>query len=63
VKPRSKFWTSAEIERLKKLAAEGASAARVAAALNRKMISVKLQAIKFEIRFPTLREQRKKAGA
>ena len=46
MKPLSRPWTPGEIERLKKLAADGASAARVAAALNRKIVSVKLQARK-----------------
>jgi hypothetical protein len=63
MKPLSKPWTDADNERLKQLTADGASAARVASALNRKIKSVTVQATKLGIRFPTVREQRKKLEA
>jgi hypothetical protein len=62
MKPRIKPWTDEEKERLKKFTADGATAARPAAALNRKIHSVQLQAAKLGVRFPTLTEQRKKMG-
>jgi hypothetical protein len=60
MKPIVQRWTDEENERLRRFAAEGASAARVAAALNRKINSVTLQASKLGFRFPTVREQRRK---
>ncbi len=60
MKPISKLWSDEEDERLKRFAADGASVARVAAALNRKIKSVTLRAAKLGVRFPTTREQRKK---
>ena len=60
--PRTKPWTQEENERLKRFAADGATAARAAAAMNRTIRSVQAQAKKLGIRFPTLIEQRKKLG-
>ena len=62
MRPRNKPWTKEEIERLKKFAAGGATAARAASALNRKIISIQTQAAKLGIRFPTVRELHKKPG-
>ena len=62
MKPLRKPWTDEDNERLKKLAADGATAARVAASLNRKIVNIRIQARKLGVQFPTLREQRKKLG-
>jgi hypothetical protein len=43
---QSRLWTTSDLERLKLLASQGASAARAAAALNRKIASVRSQARK-----------------
>jgi hypothetical protein len=63
MKPIKKPWTDEENERLRRLAAEGASATRAAAALNRKIKSVTLQATKLGVKFPSVREQRSKIVA
>jgi hypothetical protein len=47
---------------LKKLAAEGATVARAAAALNHKMQSIQVQALKLGLDYFTLTEQKKKIG-
>ena len=60
MRPISKRWTDEEKGRLKALAAKGVSIARIAAALNRTIDSIKVQALKLGIRFPSVREQRKK---
>lgn len=54
------IWTDEQIERLKDLAASGASAFRIAAALNRSIVGVRSQAKKLGIDLPTLREIRAK---
>jgi hypothetical protein len=48
-------WSSEELNRLNRLVAQGASAARAAAALNRKIVSVRNQARKLGTPFPTTR--------
>ena len=63
MKPRIKPWTDEENEQLTRLAADGASPARAAALLARKIVSIQNHARKLGIRFPTLEEQRKKLGA
>jgi hypothetical protein len=62
MRPRVKPWTEEDIERLKKFAAESATVVRAAAALNRKMQSIQVQALKLGLYFPTLTEQKKKIG-
>ena len=59
MKPIVQRWTDEENERLIRAAAEGASAARVAGVLNRKIRSVTLQATRLGVRFPSVREQRR----
>jgi hypothetical protein len=54
------FWSEEETARLKEFVARGASLLRVAAALNRKMASVRTQAHKIGTPFPNQREARKK---
>jgi hypothetical protein len=54
-------WTAEENERLKKMVEQGASAFRAAAAFNRSSVSVRNQARKLGVPFPTLRSARQKA--
>jgi hypothetical protein len=53
-------WTPEENERLKAMVAEGKSATRAAAAFNRSIISVRIQARKLGTFFPSIREGRKR---
>jgi hypothetical protein len=53
-------WTEEDNERLKRLAAEGASAFRVAAALKRKVSVVRRHAKLIGLTLPSVRETRKK---
>ena len=53
-------WTEADNERLKALVAQGASIVRAAAAFNRSIVSVRIQARKLGTPFPPMREFRKK---
>jgi GcrA cell cycle regulator len=53
-------WTEEDNERLKRLAAEGASALRVAAALKRKVSVVRQHARQIGLTLPSIRETRKK---
>jgi hypothetical protein len=64
MKPKRAPWTEAENERLKAFVAQGASTIRAAAALNRTMTSVHLQARRLGSPFPPKMAYRKKlAGA
>jgi hypothetical protein len=51
-------WTASDLERLRLLASQGASAARAAAALNRKIVSVRYQARKLGMPLATVRIRR-----
>lgn len=53
-------WSEAEEERLKMLAASGASAIRIAAALNRPMNGIRTKARQLGVRLPTVRQLRAK---
>ena len=53
-------WTEEDNERLKRLAAEGASAFRAAAALKRKVSVVRKHARQIGLTLPSIRETRKK---
>jgi hypothetical protein len=53
-------WTDEDIERMKELAAGGASLVRAAAVLKRSMISVRTMARKHGTPFPSLREARQR---
>ena len=55
-------WTSAQIEMLRTLAKDGASAARIAARLNRSIVSVKGRARKLGIEIKSTNEVRKANG-
>lgn len=57
---RNRPWTDAEDERLRAFVAEGTSIIKAAAALKRKMVSVRTRARLLGCPFPTLREARKK---
>jgi len=57
---RNQPWTDAEDERLRAYVAEGISVLKAAAALKRKMVSVRTRARLLGCPFPTLREARKK---
>jgi transposase-like protein len=57
---RRKPWSPEENERLKALVTSGASIVRAAAALERKMHSVRNQARKLGTPFPTMNAARKK---
>jgi hypothetical protein len=61
-RPRGKkaVWTDEENERLKAFAAQGVSIIRAAAAFNRTMTSVRIQARKIGSPFPPMRAYRKK---
>jgi GcrA cell cycle regulator len=61
--PTKYSWTPQEIEKLEKLVASGASAARAAGALNRKIMAVQLQARRLGTPFPTVRATRRKLEA
>jgi hypothetical protein len=54
------LWTEEDNQRLKRLAAEGASAFRMAAALKRKVSVVRRHARKIGLTLPSIRENRKK---
>jgi hypothetical protein len=53
-------WTPEEVEKLARLIASGASAARAAAALGRKIMAVQVKARSIGKPFQTVREMRKK---
>jgi hypothetical protein len=53
-------WTASDLERLKLLASQGASAARAAAALDRRITSVRSQARRLGTPFPTVRATRRR---
>jgi hypothetical protein len=57
---KSSGWTEVQNERLKALAAEGASIVRAAAALNRTIESIRAQARKLGVSFPAINAERKK---
>jgi hypothetical protein len=54
--PLTKQWTSEETEKLRKLVESGASPIRCAAALKRRVASVRLQARKIGTPFPSRRD-------
>lgn len=58
--PLVKPWSEADIERLRKMAAAGASPIKCAAALRRNVQAIRRQASRLGIQLPTLREQRKR---
>lgn len=58
-RPGTRVWSSEELNRLNGLVAQGASATRAAAALNRKIVSVRNQARKLGTPFPTTRTKRR----
>ena len=60
VRWRNPKWTEAEDDRLRVFVAQGASVVRVAAALKRKVISVRQRARKIGCPFPPLRIARQK---
>ena len=53
-------WSPEDIEKLKALIANGASATRAAAALKRKIVAVQVKARALGTPFPTVRTERKK---
>ena len=55
-----KSWTAEENERLKAMIAKGYSPYRVSAAFGRNLASVRGQARKLGLAFPTIRETRQK---
>jgi hypothetical protein len=55
---RNKLWTKEEDERLRAFVAQGASAVKVAAALKRKIVSVRTHARALGCPFPTSRGRR-----
>jgi hypothetical protein len=55
----SKVWTKEEDERLREMAAKGASAVRIAGALNRKIQQVQARARILGCGLPSVSEQRK----
>jgi fructose-bisphosphate aldolase class 1 len=55
-----KSWTSEENELLKAMMAEGSSPFRVSAAFGRNLTSVRRQARKLGLTFPTIRQTRQK---
>ena len=57
---RSAAWTDADRDRLRELVVKRASALRAAAAFNRTVTSVRSQARKMGLSFPTIRETRSK---
>jgi hypothetical protein len=57
---RNKFWTKEEDERLKAFVAQGVSVIKVAAALKRKIVSVRTHARALGCAFPPLRIARQK---
>jgi hypothetical protein len=57
---RNRPWTNEEDDRLRAFVAEGASVVKVAAALNRKMVSVRTRARSLGCPFPPLRVVRQK---
>lgn len=57
--PTKYSWTVQDIEKLKKYVTSGATAARAAGALNRKILSVQVQARKLGIPFQTIRKARR----
>ena len=59
-KTKAWAWTEAEDERLKAFVAQGASVVRTAAALKRKIVSVRMRARALGCPFPTLRAARQK---
>ncbi|WP_398477713.1 hypothetical protein [Tardiphaga sp.] len=58
--PLVKPWSEADIERLRVMAAAGASPIKCAAALRRNVQAIRRQASRLGIHLPTLREQRKR---
>ncbi|QUS38077.1 hypothetical protein RPMA_03820 [Tardiphaga alba] len=56
MKPLSKVWTDQDIQRLRELAAEGATAMRAASALNRRSESVKKAARQHGLKLVGTRE-------
>jgi hypothetical protein len=55
----SKVWTKEQDDRLREMAAKGASAARIAGALNRKIQQVQARARILGCDLPSVSEQRK----
>lgn len=58
--PLVRPWSDADVERLRVMAAAGASPIKCAAALRRNVQAIRRQAGRLGIRLPTLREQRKR---
>jgi GcrA cell cycle regulator len=61
--PVTSPWTPEQDERLRQLAAQGATALRAAAALKRPLTSVRIRARKLGLSLPGVREVRRKLAA
>ena len=61
--PLVRPWSEADIDRLRMLAAAGASPIKCAAALKRNVQAIRRQAGRLGIQLPTLRDQRKRQRA
>jgi hypothetical protein len=60
MRPTKNTWTAEENERLKAMTAEGYSPFRMVAAFGRNLISVRAQARKLGLAFPSIRQARRK---
>jgi hypothetical protein len=60
MRPKKNPWTTEENERLKTMIAKGISPFRVSAAFGRNLISVRAQARKLGLAFPSIRQSRLK---